>query len=267
MRRPTKQRFAASDEWYESAAGGEPKKDAQLLVGLGIDNIRLEEIKYGFEKLIQDDDLLSASFRDRSGLSLRDKTIRKVMGQIPECKSAPAPWIYKAMQSILGRVHANMRKKRKMCVRYATSANVGSASGHGTQPSVSASPVQPLPCPYSLEQIAILLCRRQQDGANAVLYMDVASILVAADAVSDGIRSVQFERLVEMCLKAGVDCEKEWIWASHLDAMPIRNDGALRAALSHAIHGGMGQVVFTAIEKDSMHSYSPLYVILLLIVS
>jgi len=34
--------------------------------------------------------------------------------------------------------------------------------------------------------------------------------------------------------------------------MPIRNDGALRAALLRAVHYKVGQVIFTAIRRDSI---------------
>jgi len=49
-----------------------------------------------------------------------------------------------------------------------------------------------------------------------------------------------------------VDCNKEWIWAAYIETIPIRNDGALRAALLRAVYYRVGQAVFTAIYKDSI---------------
>jgi len=81
--------------------------------------------------------------------------------------------------------------------------------------------------------------------------MDVASSLALQSSAPQSLRTVEYRQLVKMFSEAGVDCELEWIWAAHIEMMPIQNDGALRAALSRAIHGGVGQIVFTAIRKDA----------------
>jgi hypothetical protein len=43
-----------------------------------------------------------------------------------------------------------------------------------------------------------------------------------------------------MFLEAGVDYNKEWIWAAYIETIPIRNNRALRAALLRVVYYRVG---------------------------
>jgi hypothetical protein len=254
MGRDTRQRYAANAAWYNSASATDPRKDIQLITGLGITAERLDSIKRTFEQVIIEEGILHVSFRGRLNDSLREQAIQKVIRQVVECEKAPAPWVHKAIQNMLARAQSNMRKKIKVPgrpgINYVVDAERGHAAAANSQ---SLSPLgHTQNCGCNLERLVILLRRRQLDGTNSVLSMDVASSLVSLSNAPQGLRTVEYQLLVKMFLEAGVDCDKEWIWAAHIETMPIRNDGALRAALSRAVHCGVGQVVFTAIRRDGM---------------
>jgi hypothetical protein len=256
MGRDARQQYAANLAWYNSASAADPRRDIQFTTGLGVTAERLDTIKRMFEQVVIDDGILHISFRGRLNTSQREQAIQKVIRQVVECKRAPALWVHKAMQNMLARAQSNMRKKIKVSGRSGVVYTVDAERGHA-----AATNNQDLSllghardCSCNLERLVILLRRRQLDGTNSILSMDVASSLVSVSSVSQGLRTVEYQQLVKMFTDAGVDCDAEWIWAAHIDTMPIRNDGALRAALSRAVHCGAGQAVFTAIRKDGMQT-------------
>jgi len=51
--------------------------------------------------------------------------------------------------------------------------------------------------------------------------MDMALSLVLLPNALQGLHIVEYQLLVKMFLKAGVDCDKEWIWAAYIETMPI----------------------------------------------
>jgi hypothetical protein len=250
MSRIRKHQYATDIAWYRFAA--DPRKDTQLTTGLGIDANRLEAIKQIFEQVVTDDNLLHVSFRGRTNTQLREATIQKVMRRVTESKSAPKPWVHKAMQNLLARTQSNMRKKDKARVGPGSARIVGveAESAAVVESQLVSAHGHTQTCGCGLDRLSILLRAQELDGTISVLYMDVASSLVTMSPVTYGIRAVEYHQLLKMYTSAGVDCDKVWIWANHMDAMPIGNDGALRAALSRAIYSKTDQVVFTAIRRD-----------------
>ena len=117
MGRDIRQRYAANAAWYNSVSAVDPRKDMQLITGLGITAERLDTIKRTFEQVIIEDGILHVSFRGRLNDSLREQVIQKVIRQVVECEKAPAPWVHKAMQNMLARAQSNMRKKIKVLER------------------------------------------------------------------------------------------------------------------------------------------------------
>ncbi|OCK80219.1 hypothetical protein K432DRAFT_382447 [Lepidopterella palustris CBS 459.81] len=253
MKRSARQRYAADSAWYTSASAADPRNDTQLAIGLGVTAERLDAIKHVVELVAVEDGLLHISFRGRLNGSVREKAVQKVIRQVVECEKAPEPWVHKAMQNLLARAQSNMRRKTKTPGRSGINYAQRTGGEHAAAANMRGLPVygHVQGCGCSLELLTILLRRRQPDGTNSVLCMDVASSLASLSNAPQGLRSVEYQQLVRMYTEAGVDCDLEWIWAANIEAMPIRNDGALRAALSQAFHGGAGEVVFTAIRKDA----------------
>ena len=76
-------------------------------------------------------------------------------------------------------------------------------------------------CGCNLKRLVILFYKQQLDGTNSALSIDVASSLVSLPNTPQGLYTVKYQLLVKMFLKAGVDCNKEWIWAAYIKTMPI----------------------------------------------
>ena len=92
----------------------DPKKDIQLITGLGITVERLNTIKWTFKQVIIEDGILHVLFCRQLNNLLHKQAIQKVIHQVVEYKKVPALWVYKAMQNILACVQLNMRKKIKV---------------------------------------------------------------------------------------------------------------------------------------------------------
>ena len=65
MGRDIRQQYAANTAWYNSISTMDPRKDMQLITGLGITAERLDTIKQTFEQVIIKDNILHISFRGR----------------------------------------------------------------------------------------------------------------------------------------------------------------------------------------------------------
>jgi len=75
MGRDIQQRYAVNAAWYNSASATDPRKDIQLITGLGITTERLNTIKRTFKQVIIKDGILYVLFHGRLNNLLREQAI------------------------------------------------------------------------------------------------------------------------------------------------------------------------------------------------
>ena len=180
--------------WYNFASATDLQKDIQFITGLGITVKRFNIIKWTFKQVIIKDSILYISFHGQLNNLLCKQAIQKVIHQVVECKKAPMPWVYKAMQNMLAHTQLNMHKKIKVpgqpSINYIMDAERGHAAATNSLSLSQLNHTQN--CSYNFKQLIILLCRQKLDGTNSVLSIDMALSLVSLSNAPQGLHTVKY---------------------------------------------------------------------------
>ena len=97
MGRNIQQQYTANAAQYNSISITDPRKNIQLITGLGITVERLNTIKWTFEQVIIKDGILHILFYGQLNNLLYKQAIQKVIYQVVECKKVLVLQVYKAI--------------------------------------------------------------------------------------------------------------------------------------------------------------------------